>query len=68
MDLNQFVWSTLEIDSLLPLQKPLLVKHYIIGGSYQLLCLGFSLLSFITGNVFFVNFEYFSQWPPLVIL
>jgi hypothetical protein len=64
------IFGTLEIlDSLLPLQEPLLVKHYIIGG-YASYCLGAfpALLSFITGNVFLLILEYFSQWPPLVIL
>jgi hypothetical protein len=39
--------------------EPLLVKHYIIE-DYASYCLGAfpALLSFITGNVFFVNFEY----------
>jgi hypothetical protein len=37
---------------------------------YASYCLGAfpALLSFITGNVFLLILEYFSQWPPLVIL
>jgi hypothetical protein len=69
MDLNQFVLEYFEIlDSLLPLQEA--ISQTLYNWRVKAVVLGLSCIILYNQVLFLLIFlvEYFSQWPPLVIL